>query len=212
MEAEQAMVDINWDFGESMSVEFLTAYTSQFNKLANDWDGSQYDVVYDLNQQDNELWSQEVQFSGGRGRVTWLGGAYYWEQDTTTRDTRNVVGEFFSGQYDINNVLNSPICTGPVPAGMRSCNQIIFGANGNPALGIAGAAQLRGNGYDRIPHNERDGYAAFGDVTIELGERNELSIGARYHEENVMSEQTRVHREHGAAANHFDAIPCRRSV
>ena len=69
-------------------------------------------------------------------------------------------------------MLNSPICTGPVPAGMRSCNQIIFGANGNPALGIAGAAQLRGNGYDRIPHNERDGYAAFGDVTIELGERN----------------------------------------
>ena len=69
MEAEQGMVDINWDFGDSMSVEFLTAYTSQFNKLANDWDGSQYDVVYDLNQQDNQLWSQEIQFSGGRGRV-----------------------------------------------------------------------------------------------------------------------------------------------
>ena len=118
MEAEQAMIDINWDFGESMSVEFLTAYTDQYNKLANDWDGSQYDIVYDLNQQDNELWSQEIQFTGGRGRVSWLGGAYYWEQDTTTRDTRNVVGEFFSGQYDINNVLNSPICTGPVPAGI----------------------------------------------------------------------------------------------
>ena len=189
MEAEQAMIDINWDFGDSMSVQFLTAYTDQYNKLANDWDGSQYDIVYDLNQEDNELWSQEIQFTGGRGRLTWLGGAYYWEQNTLQRQTRNVVGEFFSGQYDLNYVLSSPICTGPVPAGMRSCDQIIFGANGNPALGIAGAAQLRGNGYDRIPHNERDGYAAFGDVTIEIGERNELSIGARYHEENVMSEQ-----------------------
>jgi iron complex outermembrane recepter protein len=189
MEAEQVMVDINWDFGETMGVEFLTAYTDQYNKLANDWDGSQYDIVYDLNIEDNELWSQEIQFSGGKGRVSWLGGAYYWEQSTLQRQTRNVVGEFFSGQYDLNAVLNGPICTGPVPAGMRSCNQIIFGANGNPALGIAGAAQLRGNGYDRIPHNERDGYAVFGDVTIELGEKNELSVGARYHEENVMSEQ-----------------------
>jgi iron complex outermembrane receptor protein len=193
MEAEQAMVDINWDLGESMSVQFLTAYTDQYNKLANDWDGSQYDIVYDLNQQDNELWSQEIQFSGGRDRISWLGGAYYWEQDTTTRDTRNVVSEFFRGEMDIAHVLNSPICTAPVQPGLRSCNQIIFSAANPPPAGtnpgIGAATQLAGNGYDRIPHNERDGYAVFGDVTISLGERNELSIGARYHEENVMSEQ-----------------------
>jgi iron complex outermembrane recepter protein len=193
MEADQVMADINWSFGESMSVEFLTAYTDQYNRLANDWDGSQYDIVYDLNQQDNELWSQEIQFTGGRGRISWLGGAYYWEQDSVSRDTRNVVGEFFSGQYDINYVLNSPICTAPVPPGMRSCNQIIFnaqtGINPGTVPTIAGAAQLRGNGYDRIPHNERDGYAVFGDVTIDIGEKNQLSVGARYHEENVMSEQ-----------------------
>ena len=29
MEAEQVMVDINWDLGESMSVQFLTGYTDQ---------------------------------------------------------------------------------------------------------------------------------------------------------------------------------------
>jgi iron complex outermembrane receptor protein len=189
MEAEQFMADINWDFGENMSVQFLTAYTDQYNKLANDWDGSQYDIVYDLNIEDNELWSQEIQFTGGRGRVSWLGGAYYWEQDTTQRQTRNVVGEFFARQYDLNFVLNSPQCTAPVPAGFTSCNDTIFGPNGNPALGIDGATALRGNGYDRIPHNLRDGYAVFGDMTIAMGERNEVSIGVRYHEENVMSEQ-----------------------
>ena len=119
MEAEQVMVDINWDFGESMSVQFLTAYTDQFNKLANDWDGSQYDIVYDLNQQDNELWSQEIQFSGGRGRVTWLGGAYYWEQDDAPRVTRvTSSSEFFNGQYDINNVLELVVLHGTGSRGL----------------------------------------------------------------------------------------------
>jgi iron complex outermembrane receptor protein len=189
MEVEQAMIDINWDLGESMSVQFLTAYTDQYNKLANDWDGSQYDIVYDLNQQDNEFWSQEVQFSGGRDRVSWLGGAYYWEQKSTRRETRNVVSEFFNGVYDLNNVLNSSFCTAPPPPGFSTCNDIIFGAQGNPALGIAGAAALRGNGYDRIPRNERDGYAVFGDATFDLTDVMELSVGLRYHEENVMTEQ-----------------------
>jgi iron complex outermembrane recepter protein len=189
MEVEQMTLDINWDFGESMSVQFLTGYTDQYNELANDWDGSQYDIVYDLNIEDNDLLSQEIQFTGGRGRLSWLGGAYYWEQENIQRQTRNVVGEFFSGVYPLSAVLNSPYCTGPVPAGFTDCNAIIFGPNGNPALGIAGATALRGNGYDRIPHNERDGYAVFGDATFSLTDSLELSVGVRYHEENVMSEQ-----------------------
>ena len=48
---------------------------------------------------------------------------------------------------------------------------------------------MRGNGYDRLPHNERDGYAAFGDVTISFTDTLDLSLGVRYHEENVFSEQ-----------------------
>jgi iron complex outermembrane receptor protein len=186
---DQITLDINWDFGDSLGVQFLTGYTENFNKLSNDWDGSQYDIVYDLNQQMNDLFSQEIQFSGGGDRLSWVGGAYYWKQTSKRRETRNVVSEFFSGQYDINNVLNSPICTGPVPAGLRSCNQIIFGANGNPALGIAGAAQLRGNGYDRLRGDERDGYAVFGEATISLADTLDLAIGVRYHEENVFTEQ-----------------------
>ena len=49
-------------------------------------------------QQDNELFSQEIQFSGG-GKVSWVGGAYYWKETSFHRDTRNVVSEFFNGVY-----------------------------------------------------------------------------------------------------------------
>ena len=85
--------------------------------------------------------------------------------------------------------MNSPLCTAPVPAGLRSCDQIIFGAAGNPALGAAGAAQLRGNGYDRLPHTERDGYATFGEATISFTDTLDLAVGLRYHDENVFTEQ-----------------------
>ncbi len=186
---DQITLDINWDLGDSLSVQFLTGYTENYNKLSNDWDGSQYDIVYDLNQNQNELFSQEIQFSGGGDRLSWVGGAYYWNQTNRRRETRNVVSEFFSGQYDIAHVLNSPFCTNPTPVGLRNCNQIIFGANGNPALGIAGATQLAGNGYDRLRADERDGYAVFGEVNISLADTLNLAVGLRYHDENVYSEQ-----------------------
>src|SRR5690606_7965776 len=161
--------------------------TDQFNKLSNDWDGSQYDIVYDINQQDNELFSQEIQFSGGAGRFTWVGGVYYWEESSHRRETRNVVSEFLNGDVDLNLVLNSPLCTAPVPAGFRSCNQIIFNAQtGDPSQG---PVQLARNGYDRIPHDERDGYAVFGEATVALTDTLDLSFGLRYHEENIFSEQ-----------------------
>jgi iron complex outermembrane receptor protein len=99
------------------------------------------------------------------------------------------VSEFLNGVYPLSAVLASPLCTAPVPTGFRSCNQIIFGANGNPALGAAGAAQLRGNGYDRLPHTERDGYAAFGEATISFTDTLDLAVGLRYHDESVFTEQ-----------------------
>ncbi len=189
IEQEQLTLDINWALGDSLAVQFLTGYTDQFNKLASDWDANQYDLGYDVSQQDNDLFSQEIQFSGSRGRVQWVGGAYYWKETSLRRETRNVASEFLNGVYPLTAVLASPQCTGPVPVGFRSCNQIIFGANGNPALGAAGAAQLRGNGYDRLPHTERDGYAAFGEATISFTDTLDLALGLRYHDENVFTEQ-----------------------
>ena len=136
IEQEQLTLDINWDLGDSLSVQFLTGYTEQFNKIVLDWDGSQYDLGYDLNQQDNNLFSQEIQFSGSRDRISWVGGAYYWKETSFRRETRNVMGEFLNGTYDLSYVLSSPTLHGSrFPTGFRSCDQIIFGANGNPALG-----------------------------------------------------------------------------
>ena len=186
-EIEQMMLDINWSLGDNLSLQFLTGYTDQFNKLSNDWDSSQYDIVYDINQQDNDLLSQEIQLSGEAGRFTWVGGVYYWEQTSQRRETRNVVSEFLNGQLDLQHVLNSPQCTAPVPPGFRSCNQIIFNAQtGDPSLG---PVQLARNGYDRIPHDERDGYAVFGEATVSLTDTLDLAFGVRYHEENIFSEQ-----------------------
>ncbi|HEY8519926.1 MAG TPA: TonB-dependent receptor [Gammaproteobacteria bacterium] len=187
MDVEQMMLDISLQITDNLSVQFLTGYTNQFNKLSNDWDASQYDIVYDLNLQDNDLFSQEIQFSGDVGRFRWVGGVYYWEESSHRRETRNVVSEFLNGVYDLNYVLNSPLCTAPVPQGFRSCDQIIFNADTGDRS--QGPVQLARNGYDRIPHTERDGYAVFGEATVALTDTLDLSFGLRYHEENIFSEQ-----------------------
>ena len=63
---------------------------------------------------------------------------------------------------------------------------MIYGGNGTPNAQLQG---LRNQGYDRIPHEERDGYAVFGEATVALTDSMDLSFGVRYHEETRFSEQ-----------------------
>jgi iron complex outermembrane receptor protein len=186
MDVEQSTLDIQVDLGDALSLQFLTGYTEQQNKLSNDWDSSQYDIVYDVNQQQNELFSQEIQLSGDHDRWDWVGGVYYWDQSSHRRETRNVAGEFLNGQLSVIPVLASAQCQAPVPAGFTSCASVIYGAPGTPNPQLQG---LRNQGYDRIPHEERDGYAVFGEATVALTDRMDLKFGVRYHEETRMSEQ-----------------------
>jgi iron complex outermembrane receptor protein len=186
MDVEQYTLDINLNLSDSLSLQFLTGYTDQENKLSNDWDSSQYDIVYDINQQDNDLFSQEIQLSGSRGRFEWVGGIYYWEESSHRRETRNVASEFLNGDLDVNTVLASAHCQAPAPTGFTSCAQVIYGGTGAPNAALQG---LRNQGYDRIPHTERDGYAAFGEATVGLTEKMDFTFGVRYHEENIFSEQ-----------------------
>ena len=100
IEQDQVTLDINWDLGDSLAVQFLTGYTKQFNMLTSDWDANQYDLGYDVNQQDND--SASARRFNSRAReivVAWVGGAYYWKETSFRRETRNVLSEFLNGVY-----------------------------------------------------------------------------------------------------------------
>src|SRR5690606_23659657 len=87
-ETRQAIFDVRWDLSDSMSLQFTTSDTSQDGDQYVDWDNSPYGLVNDLNRSKLDVFSQEIQLTGGTDRIKWVGGVYYWEQETNSRNGR----------------------------------------------------------------------------------------------------------------------------
>jgi iron complex outermembrane receptor protein len=113
-ETDQLSIETTWDITDSMSLQFLTAQTQQDADSVIEWDNTQYDLVLDMNRSTLDVFSQEIQLTGGRDRFEWLAGAYYWDQETKTRNGRWQVNEFQKGLLNPANVFAHPVCN---PAG-----------------------------------------------------------------------------------------------
>jgi iron complex outermembrane receptor protein len=180
-------LDIEWNITDNISVTFLTSYTESENDLISDWDGTEYEVVADLSRTKQDVFSEEIQITGGGDRVSWFAGAYYWDQENVTRADRRTLAEFrtYPGQYqttprwDINDVFASQHCQNLANPAINT----IGGTDCQTAWFLSGAAFA----YDRLTYNDTDGYAVFGEVTIGLTDRLDLTLGTRYHEQAVAS-------------------------
>jgi iron complex outermembrane receptor protein len=112
-ETEQLAIETSWDITDNMSLRFLTGQTSQLADSVVDWDNSQYDLVLDMNRSDLDVFSQDIQLTGGNDRVEWLAGVYYWDQEMDARNGRWMVNEFQKGYMDPNVVFAQPVCNPP---------------------------------------------------------------------------------------------------
>lgn len=186
IDTDQASIDVHWRPTDAVSLQFLTGYTDQPVALYTDWDNSQYDIVSQIDQRDTELFSQEIQVTGHHGRFEWLSGLYYWDQEQRIRSGQYLAQEFQTRVYDIAYVLASDLCTAPVPAGFQSCSTVIYGPAGRPPSGALTA--LAAGSFDRVIANGQDGYALFGEAKIALPAALALTVGLRYHDEDVRSQ------------------------
>ena len=156
-----------------MNLQFLTARTNQFAQQYVDWDNTQYTVFNDIFAADLDLFSQEIQLSGSSDRFDWVGGAYYWEQQTYNRNPSYSMQEFTSGSLDIASVFASPQCTN-VPVGFLPCQA---------TYGIILSQQS-----DDMNFAAQRGWAAFGEVTVHITEALDLTIGYRHHDQTNKSQ------------------------
>lgn len=169
---EQISVDIQWALTDSVSLQFITARVNQYQNLYVDWDNTQYNVFNDIFANDLDLISQEIQLSGGGERVDWVAGGYYWEQETVSRNPSYSMGEFTSGQLDINDVFNTPTCLN-VPAGFLPC-QATFGI-------------IMGQQADDQNLARQRGWAVFGEAVIHVTDALDLTVGYRHHDQTNQS-------------------------
>jgi iron complex outermembrane recepter protein len=179
---EQATVDIRWDFSERMSLEFLTATTRQDQNINVDWENSDYTLVEDILRDKLDLFSEEIQLSGGSDRIKWVAGAYFWDQKGTNRDARYAVNEFrtLPGQERpellLSDVYNSDRCLALLNPATNPNNLL-------PCQVVAEAIILPNFSYDTLTRAEQNGWAVFGEVTVSLTDRMDLTIGARQHDQ-----------------------------
>ena len=111
--------------------------------------------------------------TGGGDRVQWLVGAYYWDQNAYNRGSRWIVEEFRLGQLSTAAILANPQCTAPLPTGWTSCASAVAGAFAGPS-----------GPFDTLGYSEQDGYALFGELTIQLSDKLQLTAGVRQHEQD----------------------------
>ncbi len=133
-----------------------------------------------MNQNHLRVFSQDIQLTGGGDRVKWVGGLYYWNQGNYTRSTRYQVEEFVSGLYNINTAYANPICTSvhhadphPPAFGTLSDCQDVYAAASGP-----------GGRFDALTHYTQDGWAAYGEATISLTKKIDMTVGMRHHDQN----------------------------
>ncbi len=179
-QTKQFSSDATWQITDKMKLEFLTAQTDQQVYLNTDWDNSQWDLVDDVNQNHLRVFSQDIQLTGGGDRVKWVGGLYYWNQGNYARSTRYQVEEFVSGLYNINTAYANPICTSvhhadphPPAFGTLSDCQDVYAAASGP-----------GGRFDALTHYTQDGWAAYGEATISLTKKIDMTLGMRHHDQN----------------------------
>lgn len=169
-EVGQASVEMNFDLTDSVTLTSQTGYVDFYTRALLDWDNSNWETVTTYTESESRLFSQEIQIAGTHGRFDWVGGVYYWEEAARSRGVTWGFEEFKDGRLDRDAVLATPECM--APTALAPCD-VVFGVYEGIGAG------------DSLTENTEDGYAAFGEVVVSLSDRLNLTVGARYHEQDV---------------------------
>ncbi len=169
IETSQASVEIKYDLTDSMKLDSWTGYINFHQQNLIDWDNSPYEAIEVYQYDKAHLFSQELQLSGKKGRIDWVGGLYYWKQASASRQPFWGFEEFKRGELSAAAVAATPQCQ--VPSTLLGC------------AGAIGVYESIGS-TDAFNSRAENGYAAFGEVDISLNDKLNLTVGARYHNEN----------------------------
>ncbi len=157
---------LEYDFGPA-ALKSITAFRELEHAVTSDFDGSRYDFYQSLISTDQNQFSQELQLTGAGDRLTWLTGAYYYDEDAYHNNQISLGGN--------NGCL-------PVPA------FVIPPGNMWPSCFVTGQQYATPFGGRDLTNNQQfdlavEAWALFGHLTYQLTDTWSISAGLRYTDE-----------------------------
>lgn len=192
---------LGWDIGENLRFESITSAWEMRRRSNVDYDGSEFTFTVDENRSIDNNFTQEFHLSGSNfnDRVTWLAGLYSLDEKTKSRNDRWSVWDLPRQPGDINvaptprdrmsveacqylydwatTVYNNvPLPTFPAggPCALTGTTSPVVGGL-NPSIWtmtLPGSTRSVGRNHD-------EQRAFFGEVTIGLTEKLDVTLGVR---------------------------------
>lgn len=159
-------LNLDWEF-EGATLKSITSYRNMDHFSTSDFDGSVftfYDQYFDTRQ---DQFSQELQLSGDTGRLSWLLGAFYYQESAYHNNSISLGGN--------NGCL--PVPPFAIPPG-----------NPYPSCFVTGQPYATANVQRYIRNNQQfdldiNAYALYGHTTWRFTDRWSASLGLRWTEE-----------------------------
>ncbi len=164
--------ELNWDLSATDTLTAISAYRKFNTTDDSDVDFNAADIITRYNRGESEMFSQELRLSGSRGRVDYLAGAYYFNQNldnwTTTAPGSLFEAFITNGNPDLRATIN----------GVKRISALTGGRIPPP-----GPAVLPGGRALNVMLQDHEAWALFGQFDIQLHEQWSVSAGLRYSDE-----------------------------
>ena len=178
VENSGASVQFDYDFNDNVTLTSITAFR-QLDRFENgDVDFTSAELIDpsqgNLTDTEIDTFTQEFRLSGSTDSMTWMVGAYYFDEEID-QATGLVYGPAFRAYADVLAIVASGGTPGVDPSPLGGLEA---------ALAIpAGTFYGAGQGLTEISTMENQALSLFAQVDIDIGERTTLTLGANYTED-----------------------------
>ncbi len=165
-------VTANWDITDNLSLESISSSWELFRRQSVDFDGSEFVITTDENRAEDENFTQEFHLTGSNfnGRLDWLAGLYSLKERSKVRTYRWPMLDF----------PRAPGSPNAFRTDVTAYLNAWYAAAGSPPF--QGAATFSANPAafaDTLNKTESDQEAFFGEVTIGITTKLDVTLGVR---------------------------------
>ena len=230
---DQTTFHVDYEISDTIAFKYIFGATEMETQAHTDYAGAEFNFFMNYDVGQTELDSHEFQFTGGGDRISWLAGAYTWDQSFSSRGlewshsdwTHAVAGRCATDPRLRGRALASPTCNTTAQQRGRNFNGVVR-ANGTivgpareqrprrgtgqlgsavlaahplvpfglyvPAINLSIFNSTNGfNGSDRSSLAEQDGFAYFGELTFQLTDAWDVTVGYRQHDQDNQQLESR---------------------